>query len=124
MLLQVWLIVCHNPGAGKRSDLETIDGLFETIDAISWGPGRIDLIALGLDSGIHHKAWDNNSWREWEALGGLVKFRPTPVSHSPGALSFLAVGIDSVMYIRVRDRQTGVWGPWTNIQGTVCSRVA
>ena len=70
MLFQSVLIVRHYPTAGNRSALETIDCLFQTIDAISWGPGRIDLIALGLDGGVHHKAWDHNAWAPWESLVG------------------------------------------------------
>lgn len=116
------LIVRCNLDAGTRSKLETIDGPFQTIDAISWGPGRIDLIALGFDSRAHHKAWDNNSWGAWESLGGAIALRPTPVCHSPKALCVLAIGTNSIMYIIVRNPQTGVWGPWTDIQGIALTR--
>ena len=112
-------------GYGTQSELEVIDGALITVDAVSWGLGRIDLVGLALDCAVYHKAWDGTSWGEgWENLGGKMVHRPTPVSHSPGALSVLAVGTNSIMYIRVRNPQTGVWGAWTDIQGIVISRVA
>jgi hypothetical protein len=113
-----------NLGAGEQSGLETISGLFRSVDCISWGPGRIDLFGLNLASGVHHKAWDGNTWSEWEDLGGIIVGRATPVSHSPGALCVLVTGITCVMFVNVRDPKTGVWGGWADIGGTIVSRVA
>ena len=114
-----------NLGNGTQSELEVIECVLTTVDAISWGPGRIDLIGLGMDSAVYHKAWDRDSWGEgWENLGGKIVHRPTPVTHSPGALSILAVATNSIMYIKVRHPKTGVWGAWTDCQGNAISRVA
>jgi len=38
---------------------------------VSWGPGRIDVFAVGLDSALHHKAFDG-TWHDYESLGGVV----------------------------------------------------
>lgn len=38
---------------------------------VSWGPGRIDVFAVGTDSALHHKAFDG-SWHDFESLGGVV----------------------------------------------------
>ncbi|TCC50845.1 Zn-dependent exopeptidase M28 [Kribbella capetownensis] len=38
---------------------------------VSWGPGRLDLFAVGMDSALHHKAFDG-SWHDFESLGGVV----------------------------------------------------
>jgi len=38
---------------------------------VSWGPGRIDVFAVGTDSALQHKAFDG-SWHDVESLGGVV----------------------------------------------------
>ena len=38
---------------------------------VSWGPGRIDVFAVGMDSALHHKAFDG-AWQDFESLGGVV----------------------------------------------------
>ncbi|MEV0284440.1 M20/M25/M40 family metallo-hydrolase [Kribbella sp. NPDC050820] len=38
---------------------------------VSWGPGRIDVFAVGMDSATHHKAYDG-TWHDFESLGGVV----------------------------------------------------
>ncbi|TDW23985.1 M28 family metallopeptidase [Kribbella kalugense] len=38
---------------------------------VCWGPGRIDVFAVGTDSALHHKAFDG-SWHDFESLGGGV----------------------------------------------------
>ncbi len=38
---------------------------------VSWGPGRIDVFAVGTDSALYHKAFDG-SWQDFESLGGVV----------------------------------------------------
>ena len=106
----------HNPDDGTRFRLEKIDGHFQTIDAISWGLGRIDLIALGMDSAVYHKAWDRNSWGRWENLGGSIMQRPTPVTNNRGALSILGVSTNSTMYATIRNPISGVWSPWLDLK--------
>ena len=120
-------VTAVNLGDGTRSRLETFDGLFQTIDAVSWGPSRIDLIALGLDSAVHHKAWDRNSWEPWKSLGGVITRRPTPVVNNRGALTVLGVGVTSTMFAAIRNPVNGIWGPWIDLQQGatwITSRVA
>ncbi|MFI5693534.1 M20/M25/M40 family metallo-hydrolase [Kribbella sp. NPDC051586] len=38
---------------------------------VSRSPGRIDVFAVGVDSALHHKAFDG-SWHDFESLGGVV----------------------------------------------------
>jgi hypothetical protein len=38
---------------------------------VAWGPGRLDVFAVGMDSAVHHKAYDG-SWKDFESLGGVV----------------------------------------------------
>jgi hypothetical protein len=38
---------------------------------VAWGPGRLDVFAVGVDSAMHHKAFDG-TWKDFESLGGVV----------------------------------------------------
>lgn len=38
---------------------------------VSWGPGRLDVFAVGTDSGLHHKTYDG-TWHDFESLGGVI----------------------------------------------------
>jgi Zn-dependent M28 family amino/carboxypeptidase len=38
---------------------------------VAWGPNRLDVFAVGMDSALHHKAFDG-SWHDFESLGGVV----------------------------------------------------
>ncbi|MFF2276184.1 M20/M25/M40 family metallo-hydrolase [Agromyces sp. NPDC058126] len=45
---------------------------------VSWGPGRIDVFAAGVDSDVLHKGWDGSAWQPsatgYESLGrGVVR---------------------------------------------------
>jgi hypothetical protein len=44
--------------------------------AVSWGPNRLDIFGLGVDSGMYHKAWDG-AWHpspfDWEGRGGVFR---------------------------------------------------
>jgi hypothetical protein len=38
---------------------------------VAWGPGRLDVFAAGVDSAMHHKAFDG-TWHDFESLGGVL----------------------------------------------------
>ncbi|MEV0794445.1 M20/M25/M40 family metallo-hydrolase [Kribbella sp. NPDC050459] len=38
---------------------------------VAWGPGRLDVFAVGTDSALTHKPFDG-SWHDFESLGGVV----------------------------------------------------
>ncbi|TCO44994.1 peptidase M28-like protein [Kribbella antiqua] len=38
---------------------------------VSWGPGRLDVFAVGMDSALHHTAFDG-TWHDLESLGGSI----------------------------------------------------
>lgn len=40
--------------------------------AVSWGPGRLDVFAVGTDSALHHLYWDGTTWHDFESLGGVI----------------------------------------------------
>jgi hypothetical protein len=38
---------------------------------VAWGPGRLDVFAVGVESAMHHKAFDG-TWHDFESLGGVL----------------------------------------------------
>jgi hypothetical protein len=38
---------------------------------VAWGPGRLDVFAVGVESAMHHKAYDG-TWHDFESLGGVL----------------------------------------------------
>ncbi|RYP50899.1 hypothetical protein DL768_003659 [Monosporascus sp. mg162] len=57
---------------GDTSGIERLNrtGWSSPPEAVSWGPGRIDLFALGPENSCYYTFWDGDSWNDWQNLGG------------------------------------------------------
>lgn len=76
--------------------------------AISWGPGRTDVLVVGGGDSLYHKWFADGRWsRGWEALGGgPFTSSPTVDSMGPGHLDIYVVGPGQML-----------WHTWHNING-------
>lgn len=87
--------------------------------AASWGPGRIDVVAIGADGAMWHKTWDNNRWMPspdgWSSLGGVFTSGPAIVTLGPGSLHLFGLGGDAGMYHREWDGSA--WSSWRPLGG-------
>ena len=103
---------------------ETIQAEVQAVEAISWGPGRIDLFGHSYHGSITHTSWDeeHDAWTAWEDLAGTFLHVCKAVTHAPGGLNIFAVGKDSGLWRKRRDRHTGKWGAWIHIGGEVIDR--
>ncbi|MBI4583278.1 MAG: hypothetical protein HY717_04565, partial [Planctomycetes bacterium] len=70
----------------------------------SWGPGRLDLFAVGSDDAVYHK-WFDGSWHpspvetdSWERFAISAKHGPAAASWGPGRLDLFVVGSDDAVY--------------------------
>jgi hypothetical protein len=75
--------------------LGAVDPDVNSIDACSWGPGRLDIFAAQRGS-IVHKWFDNGYWHDWEPLGsppGDGVISPTAVSWGNGRIDIFARGV-------------------------------
>ncbi|KAF8508481.1 hypothetical protein JB92DRAFT_583484 [Gautieria morchelliformis] len=108
---------------GRHSGLETIHGKFHGINAVSPQPGVIDIFALDASNVPHHRRWQGRAWQAWESMGGILVQPPTPVSHSPGAVTLLGLGLDTGMWFNVRNIGTGKWEGWKYLGARSISRV-
>lgn len=54
---------------------------------VSRNTNSIDLVAVGTDSQIYHKAYDESGWQAWTSLGGNFAYEaPALVASSPNRL--------------------------------------
>jgi hypothetical protein len=65
---------------------------------VSWGPNRLDIFGIGLDTALWHRWWNGSSWGGWESLGGVVFSPGDPVSWAANRLDLFVVGTDSAVW--------------------------
>ncbi|KIJ33613.1 hypothetical protein M422DRAFT_112975, partial [Sphaerobolus stellatus SS14] len=92
---------------------EKLPGLWgSSLSAVSNQDGHWDVFGIdinGLNNSVFHRRCIKGTWSGWQDLKVQTAYRPTPISHSPGALSVLVIGMDSILYVRVRDATYGDW---------------
>jgi hypothetical protein len=86
------------------------------LDAVSWGPGRLDLIVRD-GSNLYHRSKSGETWSGWTTLANAGTFTvnslPTVVSRKSGELTvFVRNGSSD---IRVRAFASNAWGSWESI---------
>jgi len=94
-------------------------GQFQGDPAVtSWGPGRTDVFARGLNNRLLHLYFDNGSWSSnWEGLGvpssaNTLSSSPTATSSGPGRLNVFARGSDGDLW---GNWFAGGWGGWGDV---------
>jgi hypothetical protein len=117
------LMAPGDPG-GINNNWEDLGGgqhgfipLFGSPAAVSWGAGRLDIFAMGVDGRMYHKffdgTWGPGGIDSWEGIGGgpgmgLWITEPAAVSWGPGRLDIFTPGVDGSMYHKFFD---GTWEP-------------
>ncbi len=82
--------------------------------AVSWGPNRIDVVAVrASDSHLVHAWWDGASWQGWEDLGGVLTESPSIVSRGLNLLDIFGRGTDNQIYRRSWDGRA--WSNWVGM---------
>ncbi len=73
-----------------------------SVAAVSWSPNRLDLLGLGNDNQMYHKAWNGIGWYPsltgWEPLGGTFDSPPAVASWGANRLDIFGLGNDNQMY--------------------------
>jgi hypothetical protein len=110
---------------------------FRSAPADSLGKSRIDIVGIGTDSQLYHKAWDKTKWLpsqlDWQPLGGLFLIpRPTkmptklefdfPVNFNDGTK------VDGNLHIEMHDNGQAVFnlhlhanGLWSYACSVACA---
>ncbi|KAJ6553881.1 hypothetical protein B0H10DRAFT_2241694 [Mycena sp. CBHHK59/15] len=107
--------VCWGP---NRIDLFII-GLNSALyhkwwDGTQWVPRRLDVFVIGLDSAVYHKWWDGESWGPsvtgYERMGGVVIRDITAVCWGPNRIDMFVIGTDGATYHKAWSLPSG-WYP-------------
>ena len=87
---------------------------------VSWGEGRIDVFAIGLDGAMYERHYDYPAWSpEWVSLGGFFTSPPAAVSWGAGRLDVWGIGSNAQMYHKAYD---GNWdNEWYSLGGNFSS---
>jgi hypothetical protein len=102
-----------------------MSGQFQTVDAVSWGAGRIDIFGWGVDRSLAHRECNNDKWEPWQQIPGYISQRPTPLSHSHGALSVFCISAAADIIMSYREANTGAWSAWIwTAEKLIAGRVA
>ena len=100
------------------------------LEIVSWGPGRVDIIALATDNAVWHKSWEGGRWSpsqmDWNEMGGKSNLHVAAVAWGPNRLDAFGVGTDNEVYHKYWDGSQ--WQPskvdWTALGGSFMSRPA
>ena len=67
--------------------------------AISVGPSRIDVFALGSDRALWHRRKMGDNWLPWERLGPMpMNCKPAVCSSRPGQIDLAIINADKALY--------------------------
>ena len=99
--------------AGRSSPWTVLGGGLAAEPSIAcWGPGRIDIVARGLDDVMYQK-WSDGEWRPWVGHGGRFLGAPCVVAHMANRVDVLARGKDNFLYQRWWDGTK--WQGWAKL---------
>lgn len=95
-------------------------------DVSSWGPGRLDIFALGPDGALWHKYYAASvGWQGWSSLGApngvQLASDPGVVSWSYGRIDVFIRGSDNALWHKYYDAPSGGWSGWYSHGGTLTS---
>jgi hypothetical protein len=106
-------------GTATWSPWETLGGYcIDGVAVSSWGPGRLDVFAVGGDMATYHNAWDGAAWTGWNSLGGGCASAPAAVSWGPNRIDVFVIGNNHNLYHQWWDGSA--WSGWKENLGGYC----
>jgi hypothetical protein len=96
-----------------------------SVHAVSHGPDRLDVFAVGSDFGIYTNGWSPGvGWAGWSQINGGVAAPGTTVyavSRGLGKMDAFAVGSDRGIYTAAWDQANPGWHGWWQINSGVAA---
>jgi hypothetical protein len=100
--------------------------------AVSWGSGRIDLVARKSDNNLYLWTYSNGSWSSAASIGApsaKAASSPAITSWGPGRLDVFVRGADNKLYTRTCSTtgtncspSSGHWNAWTQVSSSATFR--
>lgn len=110
---------------GGWTDFASLGGGFLSAPSVTYrqGTGQIDVIGVGLDRQLFHKAYESTGWTGWNPLGGTITAAPSIISPGPEHLEIYARGTDKQLYEKYWTPGTS-WSEYIPLGGELTSGVA
>ncbi|MGB4967232.1 MAG: PA14 domain-containing protein [Candidatus Saccharimonadales bacterium] len=67
------------------------------VSAVSWGPGRLDLVGVAADGQLQHRAYANNQWNAVGLQGGCLSDQPSIASWGVDRLDIAVIGCSTAV---------------------------
>ena len=93
-----------------------------SVAAVSWGPGRVDLFWVDADRALWHRAWADGGWEAPESLGGRLASGPAVTAWAVGEMEVFAVFDDGQLWNRYWDQ--AYWHQWETLGGELAGQPA
>lgn len=93
------------------------EGLGSSPDAVSWGGGRIDVVAEMADHSLGLWSYQDGSGWSYKNLGGYITAKPAIASQGPGKLDIFARGVDNGLYHIWTTNYAASWSNWEPMTG-------
>ena len=88
-------------------------------DTVSWGPGRLDVVARSSTGTLIHTWFDSAGWHAWESLG-RVDSSPAVAAWGPGRLDIFARALDGSLAHKWYDGTS--WHSWESLGGSLSAK--
>ncbi|KAK0739513.1 hypothetical protein B0T21DRAFT_285148 [Apiosordaria backusii] len=87
-------------GDDETNKLIDLGGSFQSTPVVFVaGADRLDVLAVGRDDRLKHRALIGQTWaEEWQDLGGAFNSTPAVVSVVPGKVSVYGLGVDGALF--------------------------
>ncbi|KAK4670036.1 uncharacterized protein QC763_208200 [Podospora pseudopauciseta] len=87
-------------GDAETNNLVDLGGSFQSTPVVYVsGPDRLDVLAVGRDDRLKHKALIKQKWaEEWQDLGGAFNSTPAVVSLVRGKVSVYGLGVNGMLF--------------------------
>ncbi len=82
---------------------------------VNYGGDKIGLFSRNTAGNAIWRNLTDNTWSEWENLGGVILDYPGAASWEDGRIDMFGRGTDNSLYTRVY--QNGSWGAWAGLGG-------
>ncbi|KAJ2986024.1 hypothetical protein NUW58_g5228 [Xylaria curta] len=96
------------------------DGDLDSVETLSWGQGRLDIIGNAPNGSILHKAWTGTDYyptgKEWEDLGGNFSGLPSIGSWGENRLDVVGISAETGSLFH-RFWEGTKWSDWEDLEG-------
>jgi hypothetical protein len=89
--------------------------------ASSSSQNTVNLFARSYDLSLIYKSF-NNTWSNWQSLGGILSSAPAATSSANGKLNVFVRGSDNALWYKTSTN--GVWSDWQSLGGALSSAPA